>query len=313
MKRVASRIIREPLLHFAVLGAVLFGIFYVLNPDQLGSKADPKTVVVDEPNLLKFLQFQMKAFDGKLVKTRFEAMSKEKKDEMVKKYIREEVLYREALSLGFDKSDYVIKRRMIQKLNFITKGFTESMGSPSDQFVRDYFEKNKKDYFVEPWVTFTHVFFDKKRLGVNKTKELAQQKLNELNQKKAIFSDAVKHGSRFPYHTNYVERTPGFVTSHFGKKMAGALFQLEPSKTKWHGPFTSPFGSHVVMLAARREGRIPVLNEVRRKVEMDARLVLVRERTEKTIRKIIDSYTIEDRLNLLLNSASSGSAQAAQR
>ncbi len=313
MKRIASRVIREPLLHFAVLGVVLFGFFYVLNPDQLGPKIDPKTVVVDERSLLKFLQFQMKAFDGKLVKTRFDAMSKEQKDALVKRYIREEVLYREALSLGFDKSDYVIKRRMIQKLDFITQGFTESLGSPSNQYILDYFEKNKKDYFVEPWVTFTHVFFDNKRLGVNKTKELAQQKLNELNQQKAIFSDAVKHGSRFLYHTNYVERTPGFVTSHFGKKMAGELFKLEPSKTKWHGPFSSSFGSHVVMLAARREGRLPALDEIRSKVEYDARRALIRERTEKTIQNIIASYTIEDRLNRPPNSARSGSAQAAQR
>jgi hypothetical protein len=67
------------------------------------------------------------------------------------------------------------------------------------------------------------------------------------------------------------------------------------------------------MLAERREGRIPALDEIRRKVEMDARRVLIRERTEKTIQNIIASYTIEDRLNEPPNSTSSGSAQAAQR
>ena len=306
------RVLREPLLHFTVLGAVLFAVFFALNPYQLTPEADPKTIVVDEAALLNFLQFQMKAFDGDLVRRRFEAMSAEEKERMIEAYIREEVLYREALSLSLDQSDYVIKRRMIQKLDFIAEGFAAAIGRPTEAYVQNYFDENKGDYFVEPWITFTHVFFDRERLGVDKSGELAKQKLAELNRQQAPFTDAVKHGSRFLYHTNYVERTADFVASHFGDEMAKKLFELDPSKSQWRGPYASQFGSHLVMLVARQEGQIPSLDEVRERVEGDARRALIRARTEQAVKAIIDSYTIEDRLSSSAGSASTGSAQAAQ-
>ena len=312
MGEILNRILREPLLHFTVLGAVLFGVFFALNPDQLEPEADPKTVVVDEANLLNFLQFQMKAFDGDLVKRRFDAMPAEEKDRMIEAYIREEVLYREALSLSLDQSDYVIKRRMIQKLDFIAEGFAAAIGRPTEAHVQDYYDQNKGDYFVEPWVTFTHVFFDRERLGADQAKQLAELKLADLNRQKAPFTDAVKHGSRFLYHTNYVERSADFVASHFGDEMAAKLFKLDPSKSNWRGPYSSVYGSHLVMLVARQEGQIPSLDEVRDRVAADARRALIRERTEQTIKSIIESYTIEDRLDSSAESASTGSAQAAQ-
>lgn len=312
MAKFLIRILREPLFHFTLLGAVLFAVFFALNPDQLEPKADPKTVVVDEVSLLNFLQFQMKAFDGDLVKRRFDAMSAEEKDRMIEAYIREEVLYREALSLSLDQSDYVIKRRMIQKLDFIAEGFAASIGQPTQAYVEDYYVENKDDYFVEPWVTFTHVFFDRERLGPEKAGELATQKLAELNRQQAPFTDAVKHGSRFLYHTNYVERTADFVASHFGDEMAAELFKLEPSKSEWRGPYASQFGYHLVMLVARQDGKTPPLDEVRDRVAADARRALIRERTEQTVKTIIDSYTIEDRLGSSAGSASPGAAQAAQ-
>lgn len=312
MAKFLIRILREPLLHFTVLGAVLFAAFFALNPDQLEPEADPKTVVVDEATLLNFLQFQMKAFDGDLVKRRFAALSAEEKDRLIESYIREEVLYREALSLSLDQSDYVIKRRMIQKLDFIAEGFAASIGRPTEEYIQNYYDENKGDYFVEPWVTFTHVFFDRERLGPEKAGELATQKLAELNQQQAPFTDAVKHGSRFLYHTNYVERTGDFVASHFGGEMAAELFKLAPSNSQWRGPYASQFGNHLVMLVARQEGKTPSLDEVRDRVAADARRALIRERTEQTVKTIIDSYTIEDRLGSTDGSPSSGAAQAAQ-
>jgi PPIC-type PPIASE domain len=306
-----NRVLREPLLHFTVIGAVLFVVFFALNPDELEPAADPKTVVIDERNILNFLQFQMKAFDGNLVKRRFAAMKPEEKDRLVKEYIREEVLYREAQSLSLDQSDYVIKRRMIQKLDFIAEGFAASIGRPTEEYVQAHYEKNKRDYFVEPWVTFTHVFFDGKRIGVVKAEELAVQKLVELNGQKAHFSDAVKHGNRFLYHTNYVERTGDFVASHFGPQMARELFKLEPNKSQWRGPYVSQFGSHVVMLVARQKGKTPPLDEVRGRVEGDAHRALIKERTEENVKKIIESYTVEDQL--IRSAPSASQAPAAQR
>lgn len=307
-----SRIIREPLLHFTLIGAVLFGVFFVLNPEELEPAADSKTVVVDEQSILNFLQFRMKAFDQNLVKRQFAAMSEEDKNRLIKDYVREEVLYREAQSMSLDQSDYVIKRRMIQKLDFIAEGFAASIGRPTEENIQAHYEKNKQDYYVEPWVTFTHVFYNHKRLGVKEAGEIAMRKLTELNQSQAHFSDAVKHGHRFLYHINYVERTEEFVASHFGPQMTRDIFQLEPSKSLWRGPYVSQFGTHLVMVVARQDGRTPPLAEVRDRVESDARRALIKQRTEETVEKIIGSYTIDDQLSASARTTSNGSAQAAQ-
>lgn len=312
MSGFVSRIIREPLLHFTLIGAVLFGVFFALNPEELEAVVDPKTVVVDERTILNFLQFRMKAFDAVLVKRRFSAMSMKDKNRLIEEYVREEVLYREARSLRLGQSDYVIKRRMIQKLDFITEGYAASIGRPTEEYIQTHYEKNKRDYFVEPWVTFTHIFFDRKRLGTDKVQEMARRKLVELNQLRVHFSDAVKHGNRFLYHTNYVERTGDFVASHFGPQMAQQLFKLEPSKSQWRGPYNSQFGTHLVMLVGSQKGKSPSLDEVRGRVESDARRALIRERTEETVKKIIETYTIDDQLTVSTDAIATGSAQAAQ-
>ena len=127
----------------------------------------------------------------------------------------------------------------------------------------------------------THVFFDRERPGAENSRQLAQLKLAELNRQRAPFTDAVKHGSRFLYHTNYAERSLNFVASHFDKAIAAELFELEPSNSEWRGPYSSPYGSHVVMLVARQEGQTPPLDGVREREKADARRALIRERTEQ--------------------------------
>ena len=76
---------------------------------------------------------------------------------LVDDFVREEALHREALALGMDANDYVIKQRLIQSIQFITNGFVTAAVDVSDDDVADYYEANKDDYYVDPYVTFTHV------------------------------------------------------------------------------------------------------------------------------------------------------------
>ena len=208
------KVLRDPLVHFALLGAVFFAVYAVSS--DLFAADDSRRITIDESEI----EFLSSSWERQWNRPPTE-------DELrglVEARIREEVLYREALSLNLDQTDYVIKRRMIQKLDFIAEGFAAAIGRPTEAYIQNYYDQNKGDYFVEPWITFTHVFFDRERLGAEKADELAKQKFAELNQQKAPFTDAVKHGSRFLYHTNYVERSADFVASHFGWK-----------RTSWEG------------------------------------------------------------------------------
>ena len=301
-----KKILKQPLVHFLLIGLSFFLLFQWVSG---GDPGDARTIVVNKDVLMTHLQYRSKAFNQEIFEKKLAEMPEEELQQMIDDYVREEVLYREAMAMGLDKEDYIIKRRMIQKVEFISQGIAENTQAISEEEVKRYYEENMEDYFIQPFVTFTHVFFDRERLGREKAGALARTKLSELNQEKVNFADGVKHGSRFLYHVNYDERTLDFVTSHFGKEMAEQLFRLNPSKSIWRGPYNSPYGSHLAMLVARQKGRLSPLDEVRARVQSDARRALIRERTENAVRKIVESYTIVNRLS---PPATTGSVRAAQ-
>jgi len=121
---------------------------------------------------------------------------------------------------------------------------------------------------------------------------LANAKLQELNEDNVIFSDAPRHGDRFPFFVNYVERGPGFVASHFGVPMARGIFSLEPSDSAWHGTFESEYGAHLVMMSRKADGRYPELAKVEASVRDDAEREAIAAQKDKAIQAIVDTYEV---------------------
>jgi len=267
---------------------VLFGLVNLTTEDD----GDPKVIVVDRDALLTFVQYRTKTFEPSVAEARLDKLSEEELERLIDDYVREEVLHREALALGLDRDDYVIRRRLVQKVEFITEGFAEASSAVDDAALHRYFEANKDDYYVEPYVTFTHVFFETEDRSREEARALAKKKLTELNRDEVLFSDAPQHGERFLYHVNYVERTPEYVASHFGVEMEKAVFELAPDDEVWVGPFDSPYGVHLVMLTTNEPGREPTLEEIKGRVIDDARRAAVRERTAEAIGDIVDAYDV---------------------
>ena len=182
---------------------------------------------------------------------------------------------------------------MIQKVEFITQGFAEAVVKVTDKELQDYHAANKERYREPGNITFTHVFIDAERRSRDDARALAATKLTELKASSAVFSDAPRHGDRFPYGVNYVERSEDLVASHFGQQMAAQLFSLKPSDTTWQGPFESEYGVHLVMVVKRLETRDPPLKEVIRRVEADLVRDRRREQADKAIQSIVDGYEVE--------------------
>ncbi|MGB8330075.1 MAG: peptidyl-prolyl cis-trans isomerase [Polyangiales bacterium] len=285
-----TRFFQEPLVHFLAAGLALFLVFGLANRNE--RTEDANVVNVDHDALLTFIQYRIKVFDATLAEKKLESMSDEELQQLIDDYVREEVLHREALALGLDEDDYVIRRRLVQKLEFITEGFVEAAVDLDDAALRRYFDAHKSDYFVEPYVTFTHIYFDTEDHTRDQAWALAEKKLAELNRDGVPFTDAPQHGDRFLYHVNYVERTPDYVASHFGVPMARALFELEPNDFTWRGPFDSPYGVHLVMLTTNQPGRDAELAEIEGRVREDARRAMIRDKTEATIADIVASYEV---------------------
>ena len=165
-----KRFLKEPLVHFLAAGLGLFVLFGVINRGEQDS--DPNVVVVDHDALLTFVQYRIKAFNPELAEKKLAALSDEELERLVDDYVREEVLHREALAIGLDEDDYVIRRRLVQKLEFITEGLTEASIEVDEAALRRYFDANKTDYYVESFVTFTHIFFQTEDRPLDKARAL---------------------------------------------------------------------------------------------------------------------------------------------
>ena len=301
-----KNILKQPLLHFVLIGIAMFIIYGLTVKDSL-DESNSRTIIVDKPALLKFMQFRSKSFDEIRFEEKINNMSNEDFDKLIDDYLQEEVL-----ALGLDKEDYVIRRRLAQKVEFINQGFAEKAIDFSDDELKMYFKKNRDNYYIQPDATFTHVYFGNDVHGTEKAKVLAKQKLSELKSKNVPFTKSSQHGDRFIYNLNYVDKTPDFVTSHMGSEFTEELFSLTPSEEVWYGPIESQYGSHLVMLTKKEDGRYPFYEEVEERIVNDANYEAVRERSEESIKEIVDTYDIRivyDRTGNIEKETRSGSSE----
>jgi hypothetical protein len=285
-----TKILRDPLVYFLLVGLGLFVLFDVVASDE--AAYDSRVINVDRDALLTFVQYRSRAFEPQAAAARLDNMPEDELDRLIADYVREEALHREAKALGVDQNDYIIKRRMIQSIEFITDGFVTAAVEVSAEDVSAYYEANRDDYYVSPYVTFAHVFIDGERHSRDQAFGLAQANLAELNEQQVPFSDAPRHGDRFPFFVNYVERDPQFVTSHFGVPMAEQVFALDPGDTTWHGPFESEYGMHLVLLTRKVSGRYPELAEIEASVRDDTEREAIAAQKNKAIQAIVDTYEV---------------------
>ncbi|MBD07824.1 MAG: hypothetical protein CMD70_03785 [Gammaproteobacteria bacterium] len=283
-----SVFLKDPLLHFLGLGFGLLILFQFTGNQE----SEERNVLVDRETLLTFLQYQSVAFDREQFELFLDDMSQREIEDLIQEAAREEILYREALALGLDSDDYIIRSRLVQKLRYLSEGFSNENLSISEEDILAYFESNRRNYDIDPFITFTHVFYNSQRRGEEAAHRLAEEKLVELNNEGVTFEEAANHGDRFPYFVNYVERPPQLIASHLGGDVAEDLFQITPNSSLWHGPFESSFGFHLVMITNQAPQREPAFQEVRDRVESDAQAAQARENTALAIQEIMDRYEI---------------------
>jgi len=281
--------LKEPLVYFLLIGGVIFSLSSFFEE----SYDDAQEIVVDRATLLRYIQQKTKALDQTQLVRSFETMPDAKRQQWIDAYVREEALYREGQALGLGKDDPLIKARVIQKLEFITQEYSEAVLKVSDAQLEAYFDTYKKDYYIEPFVTFTHVFFNRESHGDEIAHTLAVEKLKALNENKVPFAEGIQHGDRFPFHVNYVERTPDFIASHFGDTMSEAVFDFLVAEETWRGPYVSAYGSHVILVSRLEPGRDPDLTEVVSQVYQDAQRQQMTAGLEKAYQSIIDTYTVK--------------------
>ena len=288
MKKKWVRFIsREPITHFLILGSVLYFSYVWLNPED---KINSRVINVDRDSLTQFIQFRTQSFTDKAGE-KLDSFSPEDLANIIRQYIQEEALYRQAMAYGMAKDDYVIKRRMVQKMEFLLEGTTRTLASFTTIELQAYYEEHREDYKLPATVTFTHVFFSAERHG-DVLDQLAQETLGILSENRVRFNQAPNYGDRFPYQLNYVERTQEEVAGHFGEAMAKTVFRLQPHNRRWQGPIRSEFGKHLVLLTRVKAARIPPLQEIRDQLAKDLKHFREIERKQEAIDELIDGFEV---------------------
>jgi parvulin-like peptidyl-prolyl isomerase len=288
---VKSSIWREPLLHFVVLGVLVFLAYGYLAPEF--DDADPRTIVVSRDRLISFLQYRSRDADRARSQDVLGQLSKDELQRLIQDYVREEALFREAKAMQLDRNDYVARQRLIQQIEFVTREDVADAVDPAAGDIASYYQAHRADFYVAPRITFTHVYFDRKQHGAARAEMLARNTLARLNKDRVRFDEAPANGDRFLYQVNYVERGPEELASHFGAAMGRELFALKPDSTTWQGPFESVHGFHLVMLVRSEGGRTPPLEDVRAEVQQEMRRTALDARFEESVQSLVKAYRVE--------------------
>jgi hypothetical protein len=225
--------------------------------------------------------------------------------------VREEVLYREALALGLDRNDFVIRQRLIQKLEFINRDLTEEMTELTDEEIRRYFAAHRDRYIQPARITFTQVFFSTGDGGPaaggpgETTAEAeraarrdavvarAERTLAALNSRQVDADDAGRYGDEFVDGAQFVERSPEELVRIFGQELTDTLFALEAEPARWQGPLESSQGLHLVSITALTPERMLELAEAEKAVREDARRDRIEERNRAILQEIVDAYDVQ--------------------
>ena len=252
---------RNPLLQFTAIGALLFFAYGFLHDTRTGDANRIELTAADIERMRELWAMQWKR-----PPTETELQG------LVDAHIREEVLYREALAMGLDEGDTVIRRRLAQRVTFMAEDLASRVEPTPDQLQR-HFEAHLDRYMLPARASFSHIYFSVDRRGDKA----------ESDARAALAHPQAARGDPFMLQSDFPSRTAQEVRELFGDDFARALFALEPAD--WRGPIPSSYGMHLVRVRERTEGRKPELSEVRDRVRND----LLDQRRREADAALVDS------------------------
>jgi parvulin-like peptidyl-prolyl isomerase len=243
-----KHIFREPLVHFLLIGAVLFGLYSFTQGGRMAAPSQEIRLTLDELSQLTLL-FQSQ---WRRLPTQQELQG------MVETRIQQEILYREALAMGLDKDDEIVKRRMAQKMQFLAEDVAAAR-EPTSAELKAWYEKNTASFAHPPRVSFRHLYFSPDRRGARARVDAAQA-LAKLSGQPVDAKIAGALADRFMFQEYYRDRAPEFLGKEFGPQFALAVAKLPPGA--WQGPVESGFGWHLVFVDTVIPGRVPAFEEI---------------------------------------------------
>jgi peptidyl-prolyl cis-trans isomerase C len=273
------RWLREPLLHFLLLGVALFAVDGYVHRGRGGVESSKEILLTldDLRQLDVYFESQWRR-----------PPTPEEFKSLVENKVQEEVLYREALAMGLDKDDTIVKRRMAQKMQFLAEDVAAAH-EPTTEELKAWFEKNRGKFALASRATFRHLYFSFDRRG-QRARDDAAAALGKLAGEPGDSKLASSLADPFMFQDYYGDRTAGELAKEFGPAFAEGLFRLKPGL--WQGPIESGYGWHLVCIESIIPQRIPDFEEV----EPDVKTAWLGEQKEEAWRKAYEAmrakYTV---------------------
>ncbi len=270
-----KKLIHEPLVHFLALGAVLFGIGILR-----GDAAGPTTNRIDiTPGVTeRLLEGFRRTWQRPPTEHEFRGLMED--------YLKEEGLYREALAMGLDRGDQIIRRRMRQKLEFLTADVVESI-EPTEEDLQAHLDADPDLYRQEATISFSQIYFQERTEGGHASAR-ALAVLEDLA--RSVHKDPETMGDPFMFPAVHRDMSERDLWGVFGEEFAVQLVELPVGE--WSGPVTSAFGLHVARLDTLELGRASELAEVRDAVYRDVVSQRTREAEQLYFDGLLSQYTV---------------------
>jgi hypothetical protein len=271
-----KRVLREPLLHFLLLGIAIFAAYGLVSKR---SSAEPGKIVISAGQVAAMAEGFTRTWRRPPTSAEIEGLIRDR--------VQEEVYCREAMAFGLDKDDTIIRRRLRQKLEFVTDDVA-ALAEPSDEQLSSYLKAHTETFGVQRQFTFSQVYLNPERHGENLARDTAQL-LTQLQQA-GDQADLSQLGDSFLLEHKFQSLPASEAAKQFGEKFAAKLGELSPGQ--WHGPVESGYGVHLVWITERTEGRLPALAEVRDAVRREWTNARRLEANEKFYQELLKRYTV---------------------
>jgi hypothetical protein len=249
------KFLREPLVQFLFLGGLIYLAYALFSPQV--EEENERSIVVNASKV-QWMQNSWKQRWNRLP-------TKEELDGLIQQYIKEAVLYREAINMGLDKGDGVIRRRLSQKVEFLAKDLV-IYTPPTEEDLKKYYEEHQDKYKPDVTYTFTQIYFDPDKRGEN-TLDDAKKVKEKLVAQGSMLQKIEGLGDDYMTANYFVANTPMEIRKNFGSGFAQSLMKLKEGQ--WHGPVLSGFGTHLVFVNEIVSPPVPPLDEIKARVLED--------------------------------------------
>jgi hypothetical protein len=264
-----SRWRREPFVHFVAVALAMLVLQRWLAPQP------PASRIVVSGAVREAIRSEHVARTGV-------PPSAEEERGLIRRFVEEEVLYREALALGLDRGDTIVRRRLVQKMEFLLDA---DGGEPSEEALAAYLEAHRRRYAEGERVSLVQVYV---RSGAGGA--AAEERAEELRAHLAAGADPARAGDPFLHGRSFALRTREDLAALFGDDFAAAA--LVAPLGVWTGPLRSAYGIHLVRIDERRPPRDPALDEVRGAVARDWRAAAEDRRRRAALDALRERYEI---------------------